>query len=239
MRAILSRRSASLFLLALSLWLMPRAAGAQTVTVLGPDSVTVRAVNVPIATLLAELAGLAGMDRMEIDPVDRGHLVTLTLENVPVRVAMLIALRSSAADFIFTEKRLRVGAGGKVIETVRPAAAAARDRDRNLAPATVAGAPSTPQPRDRADDPRDGGPFQGFGDASTNQAASAGSTDEPEMSPEPANNVNEFDHGLSVRDVPFVVKEDSVVVTEPGFVPYKNRPDVKRLRMSIDPGTIP
>ncbi len=85
----------------------------------------------PIATLLAELAGLVGMDRMEIDPVDRGHLVTLTLENVPVRVAMLIALRSSAADFIFTEKRLRVGAGGKVIETVRPAAAAARDRDRD------------------------------------------------------------------------------------------------------------
>ena len=235
MRAILSRRSASLFLLALSLWLMPRASGAQTVTVLGPDSVTVRAVNVPIATLLAELAGLAGMDRMEIDPVDRGHLVTLTLENVPVRVAMLIALRSSAADFIFTEKRLRVGAGGKVIETVRPAAAAARDRDRDLAPATVAVAPSTPQqPRDRED-----GPIQGFGDASANQAASAGSTDQPEMSPASANPISEFDHGLSVRSVPFVVKEDSAVVTEPGFVPYKNRPDVKRLRLATDPGTIP
>ncbi len=41
------------------------------------------------------------------------------------------------------------------------------------------------------------------------------------MSPEPANNVNEFDHGLSVRAVPFVVKEDSAVVTEPGFVPTR------------------
>jgi hypothetical protein len=239
MREILSRRSASLILLALSLWLTPTSARAQTVTVLGPDSVTVRAVNVPIATLLAELAGLAGMDRMEIDPVDRGHLVTLTLENVPVRVAMLIALRSSAADFIFTEKRLRVGAGGKVIETVRPAAVAAQHRDRDRTPAAVAVAPIAPQTRDRVDDPRDAGPIQGFGGASSDQTASAGSADQPEMNSASTNTLTEFEHGLSVRDVPFVVKEDSAVVSEPGYVPYKNRPDVKRLRMSIDPATIP
>jgi hypothetical protein len=237
MRAILSARSACLLVLTVGLWQAARPADAQTVTVTGPDLVTVRAVNVPIATLLSELAGLAGMDRMEIDPVDRGQPVTLTVENVPVRVAMLIALRSSAVDFIFTEKRLRVGAGGKVIETTRLAAVASRDHDRMPAAPAAPLPPLTPAQLDHQDN-RDGGLMRAAVDAGASQPGSAGAADAQEV-PQAVATADEFDHGLSVRQVPFVVKEDSAVVTEPGFVPYKNRPDVQRLRLSTDVSTIP
>src|SRR5436190_12937335 len=121
MRAVLFRISVPMVLLTAGLCLQARPAAAQTVAVVGPGVVTVRAQNVPIAVLLTELAGLGGMERIEIDPVDQSRPVTLTAENVPVRVAMLLALRTSGVDFLFTEKRLRVGAGGKVIETARRA----------------------------------------------------------------------------------------------------------------------
>lgn len=238
MRAVLSRMSVPVLLLAAGVWLQPRPADAQTVTIVGPDRVTIRAQNVPIAVLLTELASLGVMERIEIDPRDQNRTVTLTAEDVPVRVAMLLALRTSGVDFLFTEKRLRVGAGGKVIETPRqqPVLAVERDRDVPVRATRPVAAPPIGQP---IDDNRDGiHAADARADGAASGSASTGSADAQQTS---ASNsaVSEFDHGLSVRDVPYVVKEDSVVVTEPGFVPYKNRPEVKRLRLATDAASIP
>lgn len=229
----LSTVTAPVLLLAAGLSLLPRPAAAQTVTVVATDRVTVRAQNVPIAALLAELAPLASMDRMDVDPADQSRPVTVTIDNVPARVAILITLRSSGVDFIFTEKRLRVGAGGKVIETPRRQPIVAAERDHDTQVTTPRPVPARP-----TGDPVDDNRPAIAGAAPADGAASAATAGQ-ETASASVGTVNEFDHGLSVRNVPFVVKEDSVAVTEPGFVPYKNRPDVQRQRLATDPSTIP
>ena len=239
MRANLSRVVGPVLMFA-AVSLLPRPVAAQTVTVVGPERVTVRAQNVPIATLLAELAPLASMDRMEVDPVDESRPVTFAVDNVPARVAILIALRSSGVDFIFTEKRLRVGAGGKVVETPRRTPATATHDTHQVPREPMPAAP--PAARDQRGDRREGedDPRTAAATAAREGVSAGGPVVQAEAaSGTAASTISEFDHGLSVRDVPFVVKEDSVVVTEPGFVPYKNRPEVRRLRMTIDPASIP
>jgi hypothetical protein len=50
---------------------------------------------------------------------------------------------------------------------------------------------------------------------------------------------DEFGRKLAVSGVPFIVHEDSTIVTQRGFVPYKLRPDVRNRRLFGNIADIP
>ena len=45
---------------------------------------------------------------------------------------------------------------------------------------------------------------------------------------------DEFGSEGGAKSVPFTIREDSVTVTQPGFVPFKLRPEVRSRRLRAD-----
>ena len=206
---------------------------------------TVRAEAVPLGALLTELSTLMPLAKLEIEGAQQSLPVTLVVEGVPVRVALLLALRASGLDFMMTDRQLWVGTTPKISDSGRDAASQAQAQPTQPIPevdqrTTPSRAPlPTPDPglpRDR-DHPL--GFFAGTSPAALDGARPPASADSPAAAVASREVVTEFEHMLPVRDVPFVVNGDTAVVTEPGFVPYKNRPEVQRLRLSTDVSTIP
>jgi hypothetical protein len=225
-------------------------AAAQTVTMTGPDRVTVRAEAVPLGQLLTELSKLLPMEKVEIDDAQESLPVTLAVDAVPIRVAMLLTLRASGLDFLLTERQLWVGTTPKISDSARDTTPApqvqlgpqpnqlALDVDRLTTPART----PVPPPSDSGQRDVDH-PLGFFAGSQPRAADTAQASAQGDAAAAPgrfaAEPVSEFDHMLPVRNVPFVVQGDSAVITEPGFVPYRNRPEVQRLRLATDVSTIP
>jgi len=236
-------RSAAPLMVGLVLALCGSAA-AQNVTVTGLDRVTVRAEAVPLGALLTELSKLMPLAKLEIEGAQESLPVTLAVEGVPVRVALLLALRASGLDFMMTERQLWVGTTPKISDSGRDAASQAQAQPTRPIPevdqrATPSRPPATTSPDPGSARDRDFGIFAGTPPAALDTAPPPALPDSPAAAVAPREIATEFEHMLPVRDAPFVVTGDTAVVTEPGFVPYKSRPEVQRLRLSTDVSTIP
>lgn len=203
-------------------------ATAQTaaITVVAPGLVTVKADGVPLGDLLRQLSTLVPMDRLKVAPAALSALVTLDAERVPVTEAMLLVLKASNVDYVMSGTRLLAGGAGQAapgrVETAvaRGEAGLAGDADARDTEAERVAAASTGS----VVVPSQGG----IGGVASDGSAT--------VSDETA---DQFGFLVGAEVVQFKVVEDSAVVTTPGFVPYKMRPDVVARRKAIDVGKIP
>jgi len=220
--------AAALLVAAVLLAPLGRGLGAQSpITVVAPGVVTVHADGVPLGDLLRQLSTMVAMDRLKIAPAALASPVTLHVEQVPVTEAMFLVLKASDVDYVMSGTRLLAGgagaaaAGGAGREeraagpVARPAAAAGDlDAEREGARERLA---STAVPAGGA-------------------AGDTGVVDTPAVSDPTA---DLFGFLVGAEAVQFKVIEDSAVITTPGFVPYKLRPEVVARRKAIDPAKIP
>jgi len=89
---------------------------AQSRVVETPQGVTVKAENVGIGDLLAELARLDSRIAIHLDPSERGIPVTLAIENGSVADAIFQAVKASGLDFVMNGRGLWAGRAKKSAE---------------------------------------------------------------------------------------------------------------------------
>lgn len=202
-------------------------AAAQTapITVVAPGLVTVKADGVPLGDLLRQLSTLVAMDRLKIAPAALSAPVTLDAERVPVAEAMLLVLKASNVDYVMSGTRLLAGGAGQAA----PGRAAAAVATGDVNP-VGGGARNTEAERDAA---ASNGSIVVPSQGGIGGVASDGSA---VVSDETA---DQFGFLVGAEVVQFKVVEDSAVVTTPGFVPYKMRPEVVARRKAVDVGKIP
>lgn len=203
-------------------------AAAQTapITVVAPGLVTVKADGVPLGDLLRQLSTLVAMDRLKIAPAALSAPVTLEAERVPVTEAMFLVLKASNVDYVMSGTRLLAGGAGQ---------AAPGRADTAVASNNDSGAPGTSTRNSEAE--RDAAASNGSivvpSQGGIGGVASDGSA---VVSDETA---DQFGFLVGAEVVQFKVVEDSAVVTTPGFVPYKMRPEVVARRKAVDVSKIP
>jgi hypothetical protein len=215
-------------------WLTALPARAQVsgaVVSLGADRVTVRAEGVPVGELLQQLAALAPLERLDLDPSYRSTPVSLVVENVSPLAAIAVVLKASGLDYLMSDTQVVAGRGKLALD------APGRSRDRetqNLdGPGRERVAVDAPvRTDDRSDAERRAAVVA---EAAPVPAAVAGEA----MVAPGSIAADDFGAMLGAVDVPYVVKEDSVTITQPGFVPYRMRPDVRRQREMADVAAIP
>jgi hypothetical protein len=211
-------------------------AEAQTVRAIGQERVTVKAESAAIGDLIDQLAAHSSLKFIALDPADRGLRVSVDAEDVGPLDAIVLALKASGLDYAMTGTRLIAGRAKKALESGGPVAwAATSSREVSPPPDTRV---HEPRP-DFTEQPPPAG-------ASIAASASGATVLSMDGAPEPPaarhearvammlptfTNDDEFGRSLAVPSVPFVVREDSVLVTQPGFVPYKLRPEVKNRRL--------
>lgn len=229
-------------------------AGAQNVRQLAPERVTIKAEAVALGSLLDQLAAVAPMEQIRIDPADRLVPVSLDAEDLGPLEAMGLVLKASGLDFVMSNKRIVVGRAAKAAES----ATGAEKNERILAERTID--PSDRRSTDsadedavrrRTDDQRVIATPAGFGGIIDRPAVHASATPVPAAEPPAAamefeNTVldslmppDQFGREVGARDVPFAVHEDSVTVQQSGFVPYKLRPEVVKRRLATQVAIIP
>lgn len=112
-----SRQHTSTFVLALLVWCTcAGSASAQsrpTHVVEAPQGVTVKADNVGLGDLLAELAGFDSRITIHLDPVERSIPVTVAIENSSVADAMFQVVKASGLDFVMNGRGLWAGRAKK------------------------------------------------------------------------------------------------------------------------------
>lgn len=204
-----------------------RGVGAQSpITVVAPGVVTVHADGVALGDLLRHLSTMVAMDRLKIAPAALASPVTLHVEQVPVTEAMFLVLKASDVDYVMSGTRLLAGGAGAA------AAGGSGREERAAAPvarsAAAAGDLDVERERARARVASTAVPAGG----ATGEAVG----DTPSVSDPTA---DMFGFLVGAEAVEFKVVEDSAVITTPGFVPYKLRPEVVARRKAIDPAKIP
>jgi hypothetical protein len=208
---------------AVSAWTVT--AQSPAITVVAPGLVTVKADGVPLGDLLRQLSALVPMDRLKIAPAALSAPVTLDAERVPVTEAMFLVLKASNVDYVMSGTRLLAGGAGQAVPGRADTAVARRDMTpadgtaRNTEAERVAAASTS-----SVVVPSQGG---------IGGVASDGSA---VVSDETA---DQFGFLVGAEVVQFKVIEDSAVVTTPGFVPYKMRPEVVARRKAADVAKIP
>lgn len=209
---------------AVSAWTV--AAQTPAITVVAPGLVTVKADGVPLGDLLRQLSTLVAMDRLKIAPAALSAPVTLEAERVPVTEAMFLVLKASNVDYVMSGTRLLAGGAGQ---------AAPGRADTAVASNNDGGAPGTSTRNSEAERVAAASmasavvPSQG-GIGGVASDGSATVSDET---------ADQFGFLVGAEVVQFKVVEDSAVVTTPGFVPYKMRPEVVARRKAVDVGKIP
>jgi hypothetical protein len=209
--------------MAASAWTV--AAQSTAITVVAPGIVTVKAEGVPLGDLLKQLSTLVAMDRLKIAPAALSVPVTVEAEQVPVAEAMFLVLKASNVDYVMSGTRLLAGGAGEA----KPGQGAAAEPPRETA-ANVAIIGAEP----------------GRGNDGSRQAAAAGgvapgSMAETETAPAAVSDetADQFGFLVGAEVIEFKMVEDSAVITTPGFVPYKLRPDVVARRKGADLAKIP
>jgi hypothetical protein len=202
------------------------AAQSTAITVVAPGVVTVKAEGAPLGDLLKQLSTLVAMDRLKIAPAALGVPVTVDAERVPVAEAMFLVLKASNVDYVMSGTRLLAGgtteaAAGRVEAGVAPGA------DAVTAPVVIGNAEN----RGKSEvDATAAAMMASSGGAGGDASNSATASDET---------ADQFGFLVGAEVVEFKLIEDSAVVTTPGFVPYKLRPEVVARRKAIDVGKIP
>ena len=196
-------------------------ADAQTIRALGDDRVTVKAEGAAIGDLIDQLAARSSLKFIALDPADRGVRVSLEAEDVGRLDAIVLALKASGLDYAMTGTRLIAGRAKKALENGGPVSWTATSASERPLPAqpTLDPEPEPAAPAISMDAPAE--LHLGGGTSPTFTSA------------------DEFGRNIGVANVPFVVREDSAVVTIPGFVPYKLRPEVKNRRLFGNVADIP
>jgi hypothetical protein len=204
-------------------------AEAQTVgpvSVVGPQRVTVKADGVGLGELLDRLAAIYPLDSLKIDPDVRSVPVSFVAEDVSAADAIWLALKSSGVDFVMSSARVRAGRAAKAVES-----AVVQSADAEL--------------------PREEPPADPLANAVEPAAVVARAASPvltlaaPGFMPVPSRTLagppaaDQFGAQVGAAVVPFTLHEDSAVVTQPGFVPFKMRPDVKNRRLLANVGDIP
>jgi hypothetical protein len=214
-------------------------ADAQTVRATGSQRVTVKADNASLGDLIDQLAPQSTLKMIALDPADRDVRVSVEADDLPSLDAIVLALKASGLDYAMSGTRLVAGRAKKALETGGSVTwAAISSRETPTAP------PALPPPQPHVDEhdlvqpvvaiPP---PASGVVEMGRDQiAAPPPAAPEPEaarlsMSSAKFTSDDEFGRNLGVPGVPFIVVEDSAVITQPGFVPYKLRPDVKARRL--------
>jgi hypothetical protein len=208
--------------LAASAWTVT--AQSTAITVVAPGLVTVRAEGVPLGDLLKQLSTLVAMDRLKIAPEALSVPVTVEAERVPVVDAMFLVLKASNVDYVMSGTRLLAGGAGQAKPGQETAVEPQREAAANVA---IVGAAR--------------------GDTGSRQAAAAPSGVAPGSMAETATapmgvsdeTADQFGFLVGAEVVEFKVIEDQAIVTTPGFVPYKLRPEVVARRKAIDVSKVP
>jgi hypothetical protein len=213
---------------------------AQTVRATGPDRVSVKTDGAALGDVIDQLAARSPLKLIALDPVDRGVRVSLEAEDVSPLDAIVLALKSSGLDYAMSGTRLIAGRAKKALESGAPVSWAATSVARETPVSAPAPAPQRP-PVDEHDLVQPVVPARaaavpememGKEPAPLAPAAlSANEAPKASMSSVTFTNHDDFGRRLGVPDVPFKMQDDSVVVTQPGFVPYKLRPEVKNRRL--------
>lgn len=199
-------------------------ADAQTIRTLGDDRVAVKAEGAAIGDLITRLAPLSTLKFIALDPADRAVRVTIDADDIAPLDAIVVALKASGLDYAMTGTRLIAGRAKKALENGGPVSWASTSTASTFTseqplPAAAAAEPESAAPSMTMDGP-----------AEPHGAAGASPT---------FTSADEFGRNIGVPSVPFVVHEDSAVVTLPGFVPYKLRPEVKNRRLFGNIADIP
>lgn len=234
---------------------------AQSVRKLGSERVTVKAEGVALGDLLEQLAAITPLETLRIDPADRTVPVSLEVEDVHPLEAMALVLKASGLDFVMSSKRVVAGRAAKASELA--AATGRRELTRlettreDVSDRRSANVTADDEARRKTEEHRVAAPLGtvslGLGDgpraASAAPEASLGAvvSGEPPASMGvketalaiPGQAADEFSSNGGARQVPFAVHEDSASVTEPGFVPYKLRPEVIKRRLAAKVGDVP
>jgi hypothetical protein len=146
-------RSLSLLvLLAVMASLAPRAAAAQHVTVRGPGVVSIEAEGASLGAVLRELTSLAPFSRLRIDPSADARLVTVSVTDTPLHVAIVAVLRAADVDFAFAGSDS--GQPFRLVAAIFEADAPALPASGATVTAPVPVAPARPEPNE-ADAPAD------------------------------------------------------------------------------------
>ncbi len=215
-------------------------AGAQTVRATGPQRVTVKADDAALGDLIDRLAAQSPLKLIALDPADRGVRVSVDAEDVSSLDAIVLALKASGLDYAMSGTRLIAGRAKKALENGGPVSWAATAASRETAAAAPEPTRSRP-PVDEHDLVQPVVPARSMAPAemepgkdSASPAPPLAQAEAPKTSMSSAKftaNDDDFGRRLGVSGVPFIVHEDSAVVTQPGFVPYKLRPEVKNRRL--------
>jgi len=242
------RRRAVLIIVATIVVMGAVRAHAQTVRATGPDRVSVKANQTPIGDLIDQLSVVSPLKFIALDPVDRGVAVSFEAEDVSSLDAIVLALKASGLDYAMSGTRLIAGRAKKALDNGGPVSWGAVGAGREVPP--TAPAPRVQPPHvDEHDLVQPVVPARVF-DAvpereSGNRVSPATSSDTPDNDSHAVSmsvkfsNADEFGRALGVKSVPFIVVEDSAKVTQPGFVPYKLRPEVKNRRLFANIADIP
>jgi len=216
-------------------------AGAQSVRPAGPQRVTVKAPDAALGDLIDQLAAQSPLKLIALDPVDRGVRVSVDAEDIPSLDAIVLALKASGLDYAMSGTRLIAGRAKKALENGGPVSWAATAAAREAPAAAPAPAPSRPhvdehdlvQPVVPARSIAPAEMEMGKDPATIAPPAAPSQNEAPRTSMSSAKFTSDDDFGrrLGVPAVPFIVQDDSAVVTLPGFVPYKLRPEAKNRRL--------
>jgi hypothetical protein len=261
-----SRQYLTLAVLAVGIvWLGGVPAEAQTVSRSGPDRVTVKAEAVRLGDLLDELVAIAPVKILKIDPLDRAVPVSLVVEDVFPLEAIGLVLKASGLDFVMSSSRIVAGRAQKAFEAGGRTEAEFAEQARFLGDDPERRAAWTPDPPDAADTAAQAGKRRGamdqhlLGSAAGAREVDGGvesgvvldmsaptlDTTTMEVGAQPLARASdpvaadEFGRQMGSRPVPFTSQGESAVVTQPGFVPLKLRPEARALRLRLNLADIP
>jgi hypothetical protein len=236
------------------------AAEAQSVRRVGPERVTVKADGIPLGDLLDQLAAIAPLESVTIDPLDRAVPVSLVAEDVYPLVAIGLVLKASGLDFVMSSTRILAGRAKKALEASAGASAARlepTDSERPDAKLEKAQEPPVAEPPPPSVDEHDlvqaavpvlppapSSVVERPGELTAGSWGPAATENLFDKKRQPASQMfakptpDEFGRAVGAP-VKFTIHEDSVTITQQGFVPYKVRPEVVNRRLAAKIGDIP